>query len=205
MTIKLTATLGLVAVALSASACSTKPRQFSAQVRPVAGTPLAATSGPREGVAYTSCDAMVRKGRKSGFASAAAMSGAGAVGAVGGMGVAFTGLGGGTLASAGATAAAAIPVLGIVAAFGMNRAIRGGRERGYRKHMTACMDEMGYQVVDWSRAPKKEHGTASLSPETSAPNPGAADTVATARELSVEPVSSADDAQPSLVKVEPGV
>lgn len=204
MTIKLTATIGLVAVAMSTNACSTKPRQFSAQVRPVAEAPQIATSQPREGVAYTICDAMVRRGRKSGFASAAAMGGAGAVGAVGGMGVAFTSLGGGTLASAGATAAAAIPVLGIAAAFGMNRAIRGGRERGYRKHMTACMDEMGYAVVDWTRAPKKQRGTASLAPENQTPILADRDAVAAAAEPAVEPVSSGDVVQPSLVKVEPG-
>lgn len=30
--------------------------------------------------------------------------------------------------------------------------------------MTTCMAEMGYEVADWSRAAKKQRGTASLLP-----------------------------------------
>jgi hypothetical protein len=46
----------------------------------------------------------------------------------------------------------------------VRKRIERGREKGYRKHMTACMREMGYEVADWTRAPKKQRGTASLAP-----------------------------------------
>ncbi|MCT2557984.1 hypothetical protein N0B51_03215 [Tsuneonella sp. YG55] len=153
-----------IAAAVAAAGCSTKPRQFSAQVRPVAQAPERASLASSETEIYQSCDQMVRHGRKAGFAAAAATSGAGVAGMFGGANLAFTGLGGSTFASAGATAAAAMPIIGLAAAFGMNRAIRGGRERSYRKHMTTCMGEMGYEVADWTRAPKKQRGTASLVP-----------------------------------------
>jgi hypothetical protein len=55
-----------------------------------------------------------------------------------------------------------MPVIGIAAAFGVNRMIRSGRERSYRKHMTTCLGELGYEVVDWTRMKKKQPGTATL-------------------------------------------
>ncbi|ANY19137.1 hypothetical protein A6F68_00604 [Tsuneonella dongtanensis] len=189
--------------AFAASACSTKPRQFSAQVRPVAATQPQTGLQQTERAAYTTCDQMVRHGRKSGFASAAATSGAGVAGMAGGAGLAFTGLGGGSLASAGATAAAAMPIVGFFAAFGMNRAIRGGREKGYRKHMTTCMDEMGYQVVDWSRAPKKQSGTAMLVPATEAHAVAEAEAIAPVPASDIRPVSSEGEASASLVTAGP--
>ena len=66
--------------------------------------------------------------------------------------------------TAGYALTAAIPFVGIAAGIGMNRMIRRGREKGYRKHMTTCMGELGYEVADWTRAAKKQRGTASLMP-----------------------------------------
>jgi hypothetical protein len=148
--------------ALACTACSTKPRTFSATVKP-AGT-LAASQG--EGEAYATCNQLVRKGHKGNFASAAATGAAGTAGVAGGAGLAFAGLGGSSWGAAGATATAAMPIIGIAAAFGMNRMIRSGREKSYRKHMSTCLGELGYDVVDWTRMKKKQPGTATLAAPT---------------------------------------
>lgn len=57
---------------------------------------------------------------------------------------------------------AAIPFVGLAAGFGVNRLIRSGKERKYKRVMTECMGELGYEVVDWARAPKRQPGTATL-------------------------------------------
>lgn len=151
--------------AFAAAGCSTKPRQFSAQVRPVAETAEFASTNRSETDAYDTCDQMVRHGRTNGFASAAASTGAASVAVLGSTAaVAASGTVGIGATTAGYAMTAAIPFVGIAAGIGMNRLIRKGREKGYRKHMTACMGEMGYEVADWTRAPKKQRGTASLAP-----------------------------------------
>lgn len=162
-----------LSAALATGACSTRPRQFSASVRPVAEAPQSAMAVPGEGGAFAACDTMVRKGRKGGFAAAAATGGAGLAAAAATTGsVVLTGATSTTaFAAPSALATAAVPVVGVLAAFGMNRLIRGGRERGYRKHMGSCLGEMGYQVVDWSRARKKQPGTATLVPSAMRPAP----------------------------------
>jgi hypothetical protein len=147
-------------VVLACSACSTKPRTFSATVRP-ASAALAVNQS--EVQTFATCDHLVRKGHKGNFASTAASGAAGTAGAFGGAGLAMTGLGGGTLSAAGATAAVAMPVIGIAAAFGMNRMIRSGREKKYRKNMSLCLGELGFDVVDWTRMKKKQPGTATLA------------------------------------------
>jgi hypothetical protein len=151
--------------ALACSACSTKPRTFSATVRPASAS-LAANPG--EAQTFATCDQLVRRGHKGNFASAAASGAAGTAGAMGGAGLALTGLGGGSLSAAGATAAVAMPVIGLAAAFGMNRMIRSGREKNYRKNMSLCLGELGYEVIDWTRMKKKQPGTATLATPASA-------------------------------------
>lgn len=148
-----------MAAALATTACSTKPRTFSASVRPSA-TVIAAQN---EGLTFSTCDNLVRKGHQGNFTSAAASGAAGAVaGTAGGIGVAVSGLGGSSLSTAGAAASVAMPVIGLAAAFGVNRAIRAGRERKYKRAMGACMEEFGYSVVDWQRMRKKQPGSAVL-------------------------------------------
>jgi hypothetical protein len=49
--------------------------------------------------------------------------------------------------------------------------IRSGKERKYRRLMGDCLHEFGYEVTDWTKAPKKQKGSATLVPET-APRPG---------------------------------
>lgn len=162
--------------ALAISACSTKPRKFSASVQPSATV----VAGQNEGLAFSTCDSLVRKGHKGNFASAAASGAAGGAALVGSAAVVAAS---GTVGMTGATTtgyalSAAVPVLGIAAAFGVNRAIRAGRERKYKRTMGMCMAELGYDVLDWSKTPKKQISTASLiagpgeSAETSPAAPG---------------------------------
>ena len=146
-------------VALATSACSTKPRNFSATVTPLAATSLAAQS---ESQVFSTCNGLVRSGHKGNFASAAATSVAGGAGAIGG-GIAAFGASS-TMAGAGAAVSVAVPVVGLVAAFGMNRMIRSGRERSYKRHMSTCMQELGYDVIDWTRVAKKQTATATMRP-----------------------------------------
>ncbi len=63
---------------------------------------------------------------------------------------------------AAAAAAAAMPVVGVLIGFGVSRAIRGGKERKYKRAMEGCLNEYGYEVGTWAKARKKEDA-ASLS------------------------------------------
>jgi hypothetical protein len=159
-----------LAATLACSACSTKPRTFSMTVRPAADMAVPASS---ETESYTICNQLVRSGRKAEFAAAAGQSAAAGVGAIGGA-VASVGMTG-SFSAVGSGAVAAMPVVGLAAAFGVNRLIRSGRERSYKRTMTRCMGELGYDVVDWARMKKKTPGTATLavpaSPEPVSPGP----------------------------------
>ena len=159
--------LACLAAALASGACSTKPRTFSAMVQPVGTLPPEARN---EALSFASCDQMVRKGRNSGFAAAAA-SGAAAGGTMfaGAAGVAASGTIGIGASATGAVLMAAVPVVGLVAGFGVNRLIRSGHERKYKRTMSACMTEFGYEVTDWTRAPKKQPGTATRQPVAAVP------------------------------------
>lgn len=148
--------------ALSASACSTKPRNFSAMVTPVATSQIAAQS---EADVFSTCNGLVRNGHKGNFASAAASGAAGGAAMFGGAAaVAASGTVGIGATTAGAVMSAAIPFVGLAAGFGVNRMIRSGRERKYKRVMTSCMQELGYDVVDWTKIPKKQPATAILRP-----------------------------------------
>lgn len=154
-----------MAAALATTACSTKPRTFSASVRPSAT--VAATQD--ESLTFSTCDKLVRKGHKGNFTSVAASGAAGAVaGTAGGMGIAMSSLGGSSLTAGVEAASVAMPVIGLAAAFGVNRAIRAGRERKYKRAMGACMEEFGYSVIDWRRMRKKQPGSAVLIPQDAA-------------------------------------
>lgn len=155
-----------LAAALASSACSTRPRQFSATVRP---TDPGQMSAGRENADFATCDKLVRAGRGSGFAAGAATGAAGGAAALGGAAVGTSGLVGGSLSTAGAAGLAAMPVFGFAAAFGVNRMIRSGKERKYRRLMGNCLHEFGHEVVDWTKAPKRQPGSAIPVP---APAPG---------------------------------
>ena len=153
--------LAAATLATALSACSTRPRNFAAQV----STPVADRIAFEND--YRICEGLVRGGHKSGFRTAAsgAAVGAGAAGA--GMGAAaaigstagtttgWSGIGAGM----GAAFAAATVVAG-AAGFGITRMIRGGRERKYKRTMTACLNEYGYEVAEWDKLKKKDDSAA---------------------------------------------
>jgi len=150
-----------LAATLAATACSTKPRTFSATVQPTAGSAAVAAD---EAEAFSTCDRLVRAGRKSEFAAAAASGAAtGATLVAGAAGIAASGTVGWGVSAAGAAMSVALPFVGVAAGFGVNRLIRSGNERRYRRTMTSCMAELGYDVIDWSRAPKRQPGTAVMA------------------------------------------
>lgn len=156
-----------LAAALLSAACSTKPRQFSATVRASSSDSIASGDEARQ---FALCDKLVRSGRSNGFAAAAATGAVGGAAALGGaVAVSTSGLVGGSISTAGAAGLAAMPVFGFAAAFGVNRMIRGGKERKYRRSMANCLQEFGYDVVDWSKAPKRQSGTAKLLPSENKP------------------------------------
>ena len=108
----------IILVTVLASGCSTKPRNFSAIViNPVSDRTIFEAD-------YRTCQTLVRSGHTGEFKAAAASALATGVGTVGAtLGAASLGAVGIT----GATAAAsmAIPVVGVLAGFGVSRAIRG--------------------------------------------------------------------------------
>ena len=144
----------LVGVAMLISGCSTRPRNFTAELR--APVPDRAAFENE----FRTCQTLVRQGHKSGFKDAATglAVGSGAVGA--GLAVASMTAGGvySSYGAAGAAAGAALmattAVVGI-AGFGLTRLIRGGKERKYKRTMDACLTEYGYSVDSWAKVNKK--------------------------------------------------
>lgn len=147
---KTTTVCSLAAFSLVISGCSTKPRNFTAAL---AAPVTSRTSFESE---YRTCQNLVASGRTKDFKAGAAQVLAAGAGAIGG-GIAIAGLGiGGTLSGAGMAAAAAMPVVGVLAGFGVARAIRGGRERKFKRLMSNCLSEYGYNVASWSKLHKRE-------------------------------------------------
>lgn len=142
----------LGAAAMLASGCSTRPRNFTAELSaPVTDRAVFEND-------FRTCQTLVRQGHKSGFKDAAAMSLAGGVGAVGGgAALASAGLVGLNIGTGAVSAMTyAVPFIGVFAGFGMSRAIRSGREGKVKRAMAACLDEYGYGVSRWSAVKKKE-------------------------------------------------
>jgi hypothetical protein len=189
MTRQSTIALCLIA-ALATSACSTKPRKFSATVAPLSASSLVQSGSETD--AFSTCDSLVRKGHKGNFAAAAGTGAAGALGGFGGVALSTTATYG-SWSAAGATALAAIPIVGFASAFGVNRLIRSGREKSYKKHMDTCLIEFGYSVIDWTRVKKKQSATAML--QVAAPTPSAQQdlTPETPELANADPVSPISD------------
>jgi hypothetical protein len=136
-----------LAAALMLGACSSKPRQF----RPV----LAAA--PADAVAYEAdyeeCRAQIAsrldaKGRlASGAVGVAAGVGAGAVGAAATSGTYATV--GGAMAAGGAVIMA-MPLAGVLGAWGLAKAKKGRKERAIKEATASCLQAKGYAVEAWS-------------------------------------------------------
>ena len=144
--------LTVAAAALVLSGCSTRPREFSAAL----AAPIAERETYRQ--TFADCRAMVRAGHSRDFKATAATAlatGAGTVGSA--MAMVGAGVVGPFTAGAGAVAAtAALPVVGVLAGFGVSRAIRSGKERKYKRAMGTCLDEYGYTVASWDTVGKKQ-------------------------------------------------
>ena len=144
--------LATAAAAMLATGCSTRPRNFTAELSAPVADRMAFESD------FRTCQTMVRQGRKSGFKDAAAMGLATGVGAVGGgAALASAGLIGVNIGTGAVSALTyAVPFIGVFAGFGVSRAIRSGREGKYKRAMSTCLDEYGYGVSRWSTVKKKD-------------------------------------------------
>lgn len=138
--------------AVMLSGCSTRPRNFSAE--------LAAPVPDRAAFAndYRTCQQLVAAGHRSDFKVKAVAATAGTAGALGTGAILAPatmtiGAGGGAGMAA---AAVAMPVVGVLAAFGISRAIRGGKEKKQRQAMSDCLAEYGYTVDGWNKLGKRE-------------------------------------------------
>ncbi len=58
-------------------------------------------------------------------------------------------------AAAGTVLAAATVVTGL-ARFGITCAIRGGKERKFKRNMSTCLTEYGHEVTDWEKLKKRD-------------------------------------------------
>lgn len=150
----------LATLALIISGCSARPRNFVANVSSPVGDRTTFESD------YRTCQALVAKGRSSDFKSVAATGLATGAGTFGATAVAASA---GGIGIGGATAAAsvAIPFVGVLAGFGVSRAIRDGKERKVKRSMTACLSEYGYSVDGWTKLKKRQDAAriAALSAE----------------------------------------
>lgn len=146
----------IAAMATALAGCSTKPRNFAASV----STPVADRNTFEQD--YRTCDSLVRAGHSSNFKGAAASGLAGAAGTFGTT-AAFAYGGGIGIGGASTAASMAIPGVGIIAALGMSRAIRGGKERKLKANMTACLNEYGYEVADWEKLKKRDDAAAAAA------------------------------------------
>ena len=143
--------LATAAAAMLASGCSTRPRNFTAEL----SAPVPDRAAFEDD--FRTCQTLVRQGHKSNFKGAAASALATGVGTVGtGAAMASAGLVGITSGGGAVVAAAAMPVVGVFLGFGVSRMIRSGKERKYKRAMDTCLDEYGYGVSRWSTVKKKD-------------------------------------------------
>ncbi len=142
----------LTGAAMLVTGCSTRPRNFTAELTAPVADRMAFENE------FRTCQTLVRQGRKADFRSGAATALATGVGTVGaGAAMAGTGLVGITTGGGAAAAASmAMPVVGVFLGFGVSRLIRSGKEGKYKRALGACLDEYGYGVSRWSTVKKKE-------------------------------------------------
>ena len=143
--------------ALMLSACSSRPREFTASL----AAPPADPAGFE--TAHETCRTLVAQGYRSGFGARIASAGAGVAGvgagiAVGmGAGAATLGSGAGVAAAgvAASTALVMVPVLGVAAAWGISKRRKAKKEREIKSAMGLCLSEQGYTVDSWRVAKKR--------------------------------------------------
>ena len=131
--------------ALSMSACSSRPRQFSPTL---AATP---EDSAKFAADFQSCRVMVAQGQRSGFGSRVASGG---VGVAAGTGAAVAVAGGASSSMVGAMAAASaaavlMPVVGVLGAWGMAKVQKNKKEEELKTALDLCLTELGYSVAEW--------------------------------------------------------
>lgn len=140
----------VVAAALLVQACSSRPREFTAQLAAPSADVAAFNTALATCKNLYVTGKLDSNGRLASGAAAAAAGGATAV--AGGAAAASAGL------YAGAAVASAtiilIPFVALGGAWGMAKAKRHRKEKAIQKAMNGCLLEHGYQVASWERAPK---------------------------------------------------
>lgn len=143
----------VVTTALLLSSCSSRPREF------VATPTVVPADAAKFAADHEACRTLVAQGVRSGFGSRLASGGAGVAT---GVGVTAAAVGGAASSSAlGAAAAVSaatvmLPVVGIMAAWGMAKARKSKKEGDVKKAMSLCLSEQGYQVGGWEFAEKRK-------------------------------------------------
>jgi len=143
---------GTLVLCLALQGCSSRPREFEPRLA------TAAANQVEFDIAYANCQQLLVAGKldSAGRGSSAAVgAGAGAgTAAVGG--AAATAMGGyGGLALASATVVL-LPFAVLGGAWGMARSKRAKKERAIKAALSGCLRERGYEVAEWTKAPKEE-------------------------------------------------
>jgi hypothetical protein len=102
---------------------------------------------------------MVAEGQRSGFGARMASGGLGVAAGVGATAAVIGGgASGGALAAmaAASTAVVVLPVVGVMAAWGVAKANKSKKENEVKKATGLCLSELGYTVSDWEVAKKRK-------------------------------------------------
>ena len=138
----------LLILALSLSACSSRPREFAPSLA------AAPADAAQFGADYEKCRVLVANGQRSGFGSELASGGAGVAAGVG-VTAAMTGgtyaTMGGAMAAMGATMILA-PVAALAGAWGVAKRSKLKKEKTIKGATGVCLAEHGYSVAGWERA-----------------------------------------------------
>lgn len=142
----------MLVLVLAGTGCSTRPRYFTPQF---AAAPEGAAMQAAERAALH-CDTLVRQGHKGNFGNAMLQVGGGTAmgigaGAVAASAAASSASGLSAIGSTVAAGTATLFMVGPLAAFGISRAIRSGREKKHRALMNQCLTELGYAPTGWTK------------------------------------------------------
>jgi hypothetical protein len=151
--------LGTMLAAGLVAGCSSRPRAFDPQL---AAAPADATAYDRT---VDACRTLVAQGHRSGFGAMLASGGAGVATTAG---VTTAAVGAGAVgpfmgATAAAAATAALPVIGMLGAWGFAKVRKSKKERAIKQAMGLCLAEQGYEVSGWAVAQKR---SAKATPDT---------------------------------------
>ena len=140
-----------VGIAVTLGGCSSRPREFTPTLNPVATDQAAFDKD------YAECGHLLVEGKLDSSGRAASAGFGAATGA--GVAVAGGALAGSTIPAAGVALASAtvvlLPFAVIGGAWGMARMKRARKEKAIKTAMAGCLAERGYQVTNWVKADNK--------------------------------------------------